>query len=58
MRTLQDADVTPTTQLTAAIASRRNELAQLFARWNELKGPGLAALNAQLKQANLTPVAP
>jgi hypothetical protein len=58
MRLLQDADVTPTTQLASAIAARRNEVAQLFARWSELKGTGLAALNAQLKQANLPPVTP
>jgi hypothetical protein len=44
--------------LTTAIAARRNEVAQLFARWSELKGTGLAALNAQLKQANLPPVTP
>jgi hypothetical protein len=58
MISLQGADVTPTTQLASAIAARRNEVAQLFARWSELKGTGLAALNAQLKQANLPPVTP
>ena len=58
MSLLQGADVTPTTQVVAAITLRRTSMAQLFARWSELKGTGLTALNAQLKQANLAPVTP
>ena len=34
---LQGADVTPTTQLTAAVAGRRAAVANLKARWNALK---------------------
>jgi hypothetical protein len=53
MRLLQDADVTPTTQAVAAVADRQKALTLLLDRWTALKGAGLAALNAQLKQAGL-----
>jgi len=33
---LQGADVSPTTQLTAAVAGRRAALTKLIARWNEM----------------------
>jgi photosystem II stability/assembly factor-like uncharacterized protein len=53
MQLLDEADVTPTTQLTAAVSSRLTETSKLIARWNALKGAELAALNAQLKAAGL-----
>jgi hypothetical protein len=37
MGLLQGADVTPTTQLTAAVGERRAALAKLKARWSALK---------------------
>ena len=54
MRQLEAAEVAPTTQLSAAIADRRAQVAQLLAKWNTLKTSGLAPVNAGLKQANLT----
>src|SRR5262249_6024559 len=39
MGLLQGADVTPTTQLVAAVANRRTALAKLMAQWDELKKP-------------------
>ena len=54
MRQLEAAEVAPTTQLSAAIADRRAQVAELLAKWNALKTTGLAPVNAQLKQANLT----
>jgi photosystem II stability/assembly factor-like uncharacterized protein len=38
MQTLQAADVTPTTQLVAAVTERRAALGRLLARWAALKG--------------------
>jgi hypothetical protein len=54
MRQLEAAEVAPTTQLSAAIADRRAQVAKLMAKWTALKTTGLAPVNAQLKQANLT----
>jgi hypothetical protein len=34
---LQEADVTPTTQLAAAVGSRRRELADVISRWNTVR---------------------
>ena len=53
MRQLEPAEVAPTTQLSAAIADRRAEIAKLMAKWTALKTTGLAPVNAQLKTANL-----
>jgi len=58
IRLLEAADVAPTTQLAAAVADRRAALARVMARWTALKGAELAALNAQLKGANLAEVKP
>jgi hypothetical protein len=44
LRLLQGADATPTTQAVAACAEVRRTLAELLARWNELNGKGLKAL--------------
>ena len=56
MQTLQEADVTPATAAVAAVADRRQALAELMARWRDLKSRDLPALNLQLKQANLPEV--
>src|SRR6185295_2315169 len=53
---LQGADVAPTTQLTAAVADRHAAASKLLASWNSMKGAGLTALNAKLKDANLPEV--
>jgi hypothetical protein len=57
MGLLQGADVTPTTQLVAAVADRRAAHAKLMTRWNALKGADLAALNATLKSAGAPAIA-
>jgi hypothetical protein len=54
---LQGADAAPTSQVVAAVTSSRIALGTLMARWSELKGQDLPALNTQLKQANLPPIA-
>jgi photosystem II stability/assembly factor-like uncharacterized protein len=53
MNILQEADVTPTTQLVAAVSERRAALAKLSAQWIALTGTELTALNARLRAANL-----
>jgi hypothetical protein len=53
MGLLQSADVTPSTQVVAAIAARRGELANLKASWDELKTQDVTKLNAQIERANL-----
>ncbi len=50
---LQEADAAPTTQMTAALADRRQALAQLLARWDALKRQDLPGLNGKLRSANL-----
>ncbi len=50
---LQEADAAPTTQMTAAVADRRNALAQLLARWDTLIKRDLPALNGKLRNSNL-----
>ncbi len=56
MRTLQEADVTPSPQVVAAAAERRKALADLLGLWSALKTTDLTALNAQLKQAGIAEV--
>jgi len=56
IRVLENADVAPATQLIAAVADRRAEVAKVLARWDTLKTADLAALNAELKGAGLTAV--
>jgi hypothetical protein len=53
---LEGADVAPTTQLVAAIAERRADLVKVINRWTTLKSSDLAALNAKLKAAHVTPI--
>jgi len=48
---IEAADVTPATQVVAAVAERRAVGARLLESWVALLGSPLAALNARLKQA-------
>lgn len=57
MGLLQGADVTPTTQLVAAVADRRAAFTKLMMQWNALKTADLNALNAALTNAGAPPVA-
>lgn len=50
---LQEADAAPTTQLTAAVADRRQALAQLLARWDALKKQDLPGVNGKLRSADI-----
>jgi hypothetical protein len=56
MTALQGADVTPTSQLVAAVGVRQASLTKLLAQWTALKTTELGALNVKLKAANLRPV--
>jgi photosystem II stability/assembly factor-like uncharacterized protein len=56
IRLLEGADVAPSTQLAAAVTNRRTAVAAVMQKWIVLKTTDLAALNAQLKQANLPEV--
>lgn len=58
LEVLQDADATPTLQAVAASTELQRTLSTLLARWNEFKNKDVANANAQLRQANLTPLAP
>jgi photosystem II stability/assembly factor-like uncharacterized protein len=53
MRSIQNADVAPSTQMIAAAADRRKAMATLIQRWSTVKTQDLPSLNARLKQANL-----
>jgi photosystem II stability/assembly factor-like uncharacterized protein len=53
---LQDADVAPTSQVVASVADRVRVLDALLARWRDLTGTDLAALNQRLRAAGLAPV--
>jgi len=50
---LQEADVTPSSQATAAVTELLGQLPPLTQRWNEIKTKDLPALNQQLKNAHL-----
>ena len=56
MNLLQGADVRPTTVQLNAIAKARAEGARVMARWTALSSTELAALNAQLTAAGLSPL--
>ena len=56
MSQLQAADAAPTSPLAKAVNERRQALSALMAKWNALRTTDLAALNAQLKAANLPPI--
>jgi hypothetical protein len=49
----QEADVTPSTQATAAVKELEQQLPPLLARWQAFKTQDLTALNVQLKRSNL-----
>jgi hypothetical protein len=53
MNSMQAADVAPTANTLAAIASARATAARVMARWNGLRSVDLPALNARLKAAGL-----
>jgi hypothetical protein len=50
---LQAADVQPTANQLAAIASAREIAGRVIARWNTIKGVDLPALNVKLKSAGM-----
>jgi hypothetical protein len=56
MNSMQGADVAPTANTLAAVASGRAAAAATMARWNTLKTVDLPALNAQLRGAGLEPI--
>jgi photosystem II stability/assembly factor-like uncharacterized protein len=49
----QEADVTPSTQATAAVQELEQQLPPLLARWQAFKTQDMTALNVQLKRSNL-----
>jgi photosystem II stability/assembly factor-like uncharacterized protein len=52
--TLEESDVAPTSQVSAAVAKVERELSSLVVRWNALRGQGLTDLNAKLRAAGLS----
>ena len=48
---MQNADVAPTASQVEAVTKARAQSADVLKKWNSLKGPGLAALNAKRKAA-------
>jgi photosystem II stability/assembly factor-like uncharacterized protein len=56
MALLQGADVTPTTQLVAAVGTRERGLARALRQWRDLSGAELTALNARLRAAGAPPL--
>jgi len=52
----QDADVAPTSQVVASVAERARALDALLARWRDIMGTDLLALNQRLRAAGLAPV--
>ncbi len=50
---LQEADVAPTTQATAAVTELQQQLPPLMQRWEEIKVHDIPAFNKQFKDANL-----
>jgi hypothetical protein len=55
---IEGADATPTTQAVAEVAELQKALYSLLARRKELQSRNLPALNEQLKQSSLPPLAP
>ena len=53
---LQAADVAPTANQLAAIASARESAGRAIARWNTIKGVDLPAINVKLKAAGMQPL--
>jgi hypothetical protein len=57
LRVLQGADMTPTTQVVAAVTAARKSLDDLLKRWGEIKVKDVKAVSEQLKSAGLAPLA-
>ncbi len=57
MNLLQAADAAPTSQVSVAVAERRQALKALLARWITFKSQDVPALNAKLKAAGLPAIA-
>jgi hypothetical protein len=53
---LQEADVAPTTQATAAVGELDGQKTALLQQWHQLKSQDIPALNQQLRSANLSEV--
>jgi hypothetical protein len=53
MNAMQAADVAPTANTLAAVASAQQNAARVMARWTTLKTVDLPAVNAQLKAAGI-----
>jgi hypothetical protein len=53
LRVLQGADMTPTTQVVAAVTAARKTLDELLKRWREIKDKDVKAVNEQLKKADI-----
>src|SRR5262249_59423623 len=51
LRVLQGADMTPTTQVVAAVTAARKTLDELLKRWREIKDQEVKVVNEQLKKA-------
>jgi hypothetical protein len=57
MRSVQSADVPPTSTEAAIIAQKRKALGELLQRWKAIQSADLASLNQQLGKANLPELA-
>jgi photosystem II stability/assembly factor-like uncharacterized protein len=58
LEVLQSADAAPTTQAVAAAAQLQTRLRAALSDWENLKRTDVESLNAQLRAANLPPLAP
>jgi photosystem II stability/assembly factor-like uncharacterized protein len=56
MSMLQASDVTPTTQLAAAVTARHQALRGLMKRWDSFRTKDLEEINSRLKAASLPPI--
>jgi len=57
LEVVEGADLPPTSQAQSGFADLERSLAGLLARWDDLRGKEVAALNADLQQAGLAPLA-
>jgi photosystem II stability/assembly factor-like uncharacterized protein len=53
LQTIDGADARPTTQAAAAVPAMQQALDSALSAWNDVKGPGLDALNARLEAAGV-----
>lgn len=58
MNLIDGADAMPTTQALKAVEDQQRALAELLARWEELKNEDVKVLNDQLSKANLPIITP